>query len=48
MGPKKREFKDVEDVPRHSFTPGWSRAISEVEGLPVKKKPTKAPPGKLE
>jgi hypothetical protein len=37
MGPKKREFKDVEDVPRHSFTPGWSRAISEVEGLPVKR-----------
>jgi hypothetical protein len=31
------DVKNVEDRPRTSFTPGWSKSISEVDALPVKR-----------
>eukprot|EP01032_Pedospumella_encystans_P012061 gene12061-13979_t len=34
---KKQQNVDVENIPRTSFTPGWSRSISEVDALPVKR-----------
>ena len=37
MAPKKKELKNVEDISRDSFTPGWSKSISEVDALPVKR-----------
>ena len=37
MSSKKIQRQDVEDIPRDSFTPGWSKSISEVDALPVKR-----------
>lgn len=34
---KKVTNVDVESIPRTSFTPGWSKSISEVDALPVKR-----------
>lgn len=37
MSRKKNDVVDVENIPRTSFTPGWSKSISEVDALPVKR-----------
>lgn len=37
MSRKKGAAVDVENIPRTSFTPGWSKSISEVDALPVKR-----------